>query len=182
MRTGAPRTFDPLGIGGPRTYDRRVTEVNGLRLAYRGFVAGLAGAYIWVAIAMLAALPTGSPLHPLLVVGSMGPDGGDPSIGRSFVIGLALAQVAGGGVGIAFAYFFARFFTMRGTLATAAICVAVLAWAVLGNRLAAALGMDPWQVGGSAGMLVATVGYGWALGWSVPVRGDVERYARSPST
>ena len=34
-----------------------MTEVNGLHLAYKGFVGGLAGGYVWTAIAMsLAAI------------------------------------------------------------------------------------------------------------------------------
>ena len=43
-----------------------MTEVNGLRLAYRGLIAGLAGGYVWIAIAMLlSALAEGDPLRPL---------------------------------------------------------------------------------------------------------------------
>ena len=43
-----------------------MTEINGLRLAYRGFVAGLAGAYVWVAIAMtLSAIVHADPLFAL---------------------------------------------------------------------------------------------------------------------
>ena len=159
-----------------------MTDVNGLRLAYRGFIAGLVGAYIWVAVAMLLALPEGAPLEPLLTLGSVGPAGSAESPNRAFVLGLAVAQVVGGGVGIAFAYFFARFFTVRGTLGTAAVCVAVLAWALLSNRLAVALGIDPSSFGTSVGMVVATVAYGCVLGWSVPVRAEVTRYSGSPST
>jgi hypothetical protein len=159
-----------------------VTEVNGLRLAYRGFIAGLIGAYVWVAIAMFAAVLGGAPLEPLLTVGSLGQGGAEVPATRAFVVGLALAQVVGGGVGIAFAYFFARFFTVRGTLGMAAVCVAVLAWAILSNRLAVAAGLDPWSFGTSIGLLVATVAYGGVLGSSVPVRSDVSRYSGSPST
>lgn len=159
-----------------------MTDVNGLRLAYRGFIAGIAGAYVWVAIAMLLATPSGAPLGPLRVVGSIGPDGWSISSHESFVLALGLAQLAGAGIGIGFAYFFARFFTVRGTLLAAAICVAVLAWALLSNRLALAAGVDQWTFGPSTGLILATLGYGCVLGWWVPVRGDVTRYAGSPST
>ncbi len=165
----------------PRRIDL-VTEVNGLHLAYRGFVAGLAGAYVWVAIAMLAAAPTGSPLEPLRILGSIGPHGWGASVSESFVLALGLAQVVGAGIGIGFAYFFGRFFTVRITLGIAAICVAVLAWSLLSTRLALAAAMDPMTVGTSAGMLLGTLAYGWVLGWSIPVRGDVTRYVGSPVT
>jgi hypothetical protein len=159
-----------------------VTEINGLRLAYRGFVAGLAGGYVWLAIAMLASLPSGGPMDPVLTLGSVGPDGSQATAQEAFVLGLGLAQVSGAGIGMAFAYFFARFFTVRVTLGIAAICVAVLAWSLLSNRLAVAVGADPWTFGTSAALVVATIGYGWVLGWSIPVRGEVVRYSGSPST
>jgi hypothetical protein len=159
-----------------------VTEVNGLRLAYRGLIAGLIGAYVWVAVAMLVAVPAGDPLEPLVTLGSVLPAELAGSEQRAFVLGLAVAQLAGAGVGIGFAYFFARFFTMRLTLGVAAVCVAILAWAILSNRLAVTVGLDPWSFGTSVGLVIATVAYGWVLGWSVPVRGDVTRYAGSPST
>jgi hypothetical protein len=159
-----------------------VTDVNGLRLAYRGFIAGLVGAYVWVAVAMLTALPTGAPIDPVATIGSVVDGLLTLPTQRAFVIGLALAQVVGGGIGIAFAYFFARFFTVRGTLGTAAVCVAVLAWGLISNRLAGAIGIDPVSFGTSAGLLLATAGYGCVLGWSVPVRGEVARSSASPTT
>jgi hypothetical protein len=159
-----------------------VTEVNGLRLAYRGFIAGLVGAYVWVAIAMLTAIPAGAPTDPVVTLGRIGQQAGELPAQQAFVIGLALAQVVGAGVGIGFAYFFARFFTMRGTLGMAAVCVAVLAWALLSNRFALALGIDAVSFGTSAGLLAATVAYGWVLGSVVPVRGEVSRSSGSPST
>jgi hypothetical protein len=159
-----------------------MTEINGLRLAYRGFVAGLAGGYVWLAIAMVASLPAGGPMDPVLTLGSVGPDGARATAQEAFVLGLGLAQVGGAAVGMTFAYFFARFFTVRVTLGIAAICVAVLAWALLSNRLAVAIGADPWTFGTSVALVVATIGYGWVLGWSVPVRGEVARYSGSPST
>lgn len=159
-----------------------MTEVNGLRLAYRGFVAGLAGAYVWIAIAMLAAVPGGGPLAPLRVLASIGPDGWAATGEEALILGLALTQVVGAAVGIGFAYFFGRFFTVRATLGTGAVCVALLAWVVLSNRLASAAELDPIALGASGGLLVATVGYGLVLGWWVPVRGEVTRPYASPST
>ena len=160
-----------------------MTEVNGLRLAYRGFVAGLAGAYVWIAVAMLAAVPGADPLAPLRLLASIGPSGWSATSEEALVLGLALTQIVGAAVGIGFAYFFARFFTVRATLGVGAVCVAILAWAVLANRLAAAIALDPVTLGASGGLLLATVGYGLVLGWSVPVRGEVTRsYGSSPST
>jgi hypothetical protein len=152
-----------------------MTEVNSLRLAYRGFVAGLAGAYVWIAVAMLAAVPDADPLAALRVLASIGPDGWSATSEEALVLGLALTQVVGAAVGIGFAYFFARFFTVRATLGAGAVCVAVLAWCVISNRLAAAVALDPVTLTASGGLLLATVGYGLVLGWSVPVRGDVVR-------
>jgi uncharacterized membrane protein len=151
-----------------------MTEVNGLRLAYRGFVAGLAGAYVWIAVAMLAAVPGADPLAPLRVLASIGPDGRSATSAEALVLGLAVTQVVGAAVGIGFAYFFGRFFTVRATLGAGAVCVAVLAWCVLSNRLAAAVAVDPVTLGASGGLL-ATLGYGLVLGWSVPVRSEVVR-------
>jgi hypothetical protein len=152
-----------------------MTEVNGLRLAYRGFVAGLAGAYVWIAIAMLAAVPGDDPLAPLRVLASIGPDGWSATSEEALVLGLAVTQVVGAAVGIGFAYFFGRFFTVRSTLGVGAVCVAILAWAILSNRLAAAVAVDPVALGASGGLLLATVAYGAVLGSQVPVRGEVAR-------
>ena len=96
-----------------------MTEVMGLRLAYRGFVTGLAGAYVWAAIAMLlGAALHGDPLHPLRPLAmALSPVADSPEL--AFVLGLAAVQAGGALVGMCFAYFFARFFTIRATLAAA---------------------------------------------------------------
>src|SRR5918992_5251545 len=105
-----------------------MTEVMGLRLAYRGFVTGLAGAYVWAAIAMLlGAALHGDPLHPLRPLAmALTPVADTPEL--AFVLGLAAVQAGGALVGMCFAYFFARFFTVRATLAAAAPAFALLAW------------------------------------------------------
>jgi hypothetical protein len=159
-----------------------MTEVNGLRLAYRGFVAGLAGGYIWVAIAMtLSAIMRDDPLLPLRPLAlAVTPLAGSAEL--AFVIGLMAVQAAGALVGMCFAYFFARFFTVTATLRIAAPAVALLAWALI----AAAADVTPrvaaadWQA--QLVPLVATLGYAILLGAWVPVRGEVMRQAGSPST
>ncbi|MGH2427376.1 MAG: hypothetical protein ACRDGV_00620 [Candidatus Limnocylindria bacterium] len=158
-----------------------MTEVNGLHLAYRGFIAGLVGGYVWVAIAMLLAWPFGHPLDPLQLLASIGPEGMSASPQEAFVLGLGLVQGACGAIGIGFAYFFARFFTVRATLAIAGPCVALLSWAVLSERLAAAIGLAGWQVGAPLALLVATICYGLVLGSAVPLRGQVMRSTAAPA-
>jgi len=159
-----------------------MTAVNGLRLAYRGFVAGIAGGYVWAAIAMtLAGIGFGDPLRPLrpfadaLVPMAL-------SAELAFVLGLGLVQAGGAVIGMCFAYFFARFFTVRATVAAAGPCFALLVWGLFG-----AVGL-----GGGAGQdfavhpiaILATIGFGLLLGGAVPLRGDVTRYpaSGSPST
>ena len=159
-----------------------MTEVNGLRLAYRGFVAGLAGGYVWVAIAMtLSATLHADPLLPLRPFAlAVTPLAGSSEL--SFVIGLMAVQAGGALVGICFAYFFARFFTITATLRVAAPAVALLAWALI----AAAMGVAPDGPASDWVMqiipLLATLGYAVLLGAWVPVRGEVTRQAGSPST
>jgi hypothetical protein len=150
-----------------------VTEVMGLRLAYRGFVAGLAGGYVWAAIAMLlGALLHADPLRALRPFAlAISPLAGSPEL--SFVLGLAAVQLGGGLIGMCFAYFFARFFTVHTTLWVAAPVVALLAWALIGAVLAhevpeAGLATQPVP-------LLATIGYGIMLAARVPVRGEVTR-------
>ena len=161
-----------------------MTEVNGLRLAYRGFVAGLAGGYVWAALAMgLAAIVHGDPLEPLRPIAlAVHPLAGTPEL--SFVVGLAAIQAAGGVIGMTFAYFFGRFFTVRPTLVAAAPLVAVLAWvivsaAVVGETSIAEFATSPIGV-------LATIGYGVLLGIWIPLRGEVTRpeadQPGSPST
>lgn len=157
-----------------------MTEINGLRLAYRGFVSGLAGAYVWAAIAMsLAGLAFADPLLPLRPIAlAIHPLAGSTEL--SFVLGLAGIQAAGALVGMCFAYFFARYFTVRATLRVAAPAVALLVW----GMVAAILGRAGYDLalGTQAVMLAATLGYGLLLGAGVPVRGEVGPYSGSPST
>lgn len=146
----------------------------GLRLAYRGFVAGLAAAYVWLALAMaIAALLSGDALAPLRPLAAAVVTGAESVPELAFVIGFALVQLGGAVVGMCFAYFFGRFFTVALTLRLAAPLFALLTWALLAAGLA--------QVTGSAGMgldvaaLIATAAYGLLLGAALPVRGEVVR-------
>jgi hypothetical protein len=157
-----------------------MTEVNGLRLAYRGLVAGLAAAYVWAALAMvLAGLLLADPLHPLRPIAlAVSPLAGSPEL--AFVIGLAAVQAGGGLVGMAFAYFFGRFFTVRPTLVVAAPLAAILVWFLV----AAAIAVDT-RIDRFATMpipILATLAYGVLLGVAVPLRGEVTRQPGSPST
>jgi hypothetical protein len=155
-----------------------VTKVNGLRLAYRGFVSGLAGAYVWAAIAMtLSGLVHGDPLAPLRpIAAAIAPVANSPEL--AFVIGLAGLQSACGLVGMCFAYFFARYFTVRSTLAVAAPAMAVLTWAV------ASVGLDKAGLPATtqAIAVAATLGYGVLLGANVPLRGEVTRQVELASS
>ncbi len=173
------RTFDPVGNHRIPPYSPRMTEVNGLRLAYRGLIAGLAGGYVWTAIAMLlGALLHGDPLQPLRPIAlAISPLAGSSEL--AFVLGLMAVQAGGALVGMCFAYFFARFFTVRPTLAAAAPAVALLAWGLLAAAVAQRTGIG---VGPAAAPVLATIGYGILLGAGVPVRGEVTRYSGSPST
>jgi hypothetical protein len=159
-----------------------MTEVNGLRLAYRGFVAGLAGGYVWVAIAMtLSAIVHADPLLPLRPFAlAVTPLAGSSEL--AFVIGLMAVQAGGALVGICFAYFFARYFTVAATLRIAAPAVALLAWALIAAaaRVAPTVPSSAWPA--QVIPLVATLGYAVLLGAWVPVRGEVVRQAGSPST
>ena len=152
-----------------------MTEVLGLRLAYRGFVTGLAAAYVWLALAMtVSGLLTAdalAPLRPLataLVAGS----GAIPEL--AFVLGFALVQLAGGLVGMSFAYFFGRFFTARRTLGAAAPLFALLTWGLLATGLTAVSPVSP-GTGLELSPLLATLGYGLVLGVGLPLRGEVLR-------
>lgn len=157
-----------------------MTEVNGLRLAYRGFVAGLAGGYVWAAIAMgLAALATGDPLFVLRPFAeAMTPLADTPAL--AFVLGLLAVQLGGALVGMLFAYFFARFFTVRTTLTIAGPVVALLAWGLIAAAFTREA--DGAVFARHAVPVLATLGYGLLLAAGVPVRGDVTRYSRSAST
>lgn len=150
-----------------------MTEVYGLRLAYKGFVGGLAGGYVWTAIAMaLAGLIHGDPLRPLEPLAlALTPLAGSPEL--SFVLGLLSVQAGGAFIGMGFAYFFGRFFTVRATMAVAAPMAALLAWGLI----AASLERDLAGIGLAAApiSILATLGYGLVLGATVPVRGEVTR-------
>ncbi len=151
-----------------------MTDINGLRLAYRGFVAGLAGGYVWAAIAMvLGALLYRDPLMPLRPIATaVTPLAGTPEL--AFVFGLAAVQAGGAIVGMCFAYFFARFFTVRATLRIAGPVVAVLSWALLAVALdrSRIAHLSTAHQGVAA---IATIGFGVMLGAAVPVRGEVAR-------
>lgn len=156
-----------------------MTEVNGLRLAYKGFVGGLAGGYVWAAIAMLlAGIVHGDPLRALEPFAlALAPVARSPEL--AFVLGLAAVQAAGALVGMCFAYFFGRFFTVRATLGTAAPIAALLAWGLIAASLARDMpGIE--LVAAWIGVL-ATIGYGLILGATVPVRSAVARNSSSPS-
>lgn len=147
----------------------RMTDVIGLRLAYRGLVAGLAAAWVWLATAMLlATLLARDPLAPAtLLSAALLPDVrlGGPD---RFVLALAVTQLAGGGIGLGFAYFFGRYFTVRATLALAAPSFALLLWLALGSPLRPELGTG-------IAFAVASIGYGAMLGQKLPLRGEVTR-------
>lgn len=150
-----------------------MTELNGLRLAYRGFVAGLAGAYVWMAVVMtISALLLADPLAPLRPIAlAISPLAGSPEL--AFVLGLAGVQAAGALVGMCFAYFMARFFTVRATMRLAAPATALLAWGLIAAVLGAeGVGLPPAF---QATAVVGTIGYGLLLGASVPLRGEVAR-------
>lgn len=139
-----------------------MTEINGLRLAYRGLVTGLAAGWVWAATAMVGGLLVSwRPLLPLELLGG----------GRGhteLALGIAIAQLASGGVGMTFAYFFARYFTVRATLAIAGPCFAVLAWLVLGR-------LTEHGALTNLVLLAAALLYGVMLGAAVPTRGDLLR-------
>lgn len=150
-----------------------MTDVNGLRLAYRGLVAGLAGAHVWAALVMtLSGLATADPLAPLRPIAlAISPLAGSSEL--AFVLGLAVIQAAGALIGMSFAYFVARFFTVRATVRVAAPIAAVLVWGLItalferdGTALAPVI---------QATAVVATIGYGLMLGAQVPIRPEVAR-------
>jgi hypothetical protein len=161
---------------GDRSPQRPVTEVNGLRLAYRGLVTGLAAAYVWAALAMvLGWLLLADPLAPLRPVAALVEPLAAGSTELTFVIGLAGVQAAGGLFGMCFAYFFARYFTVRPTLAVAAPCVAILGWVLIAHGMTLGTGEPAVMLAADVSMLAATLGYGAMLGLGVPTRTEVLR-------
>jgi hypothetical protein len=142
-----------------------MTEVNGLRLAFRGLVAGMAAGWVWLATAMLGSLAVGEdPLRPLRIIGAHAPNAG-------LVLAAAVIQVAAAGIGLGFAYFFGRYFTVRGTLFAAATTFALLAWLTVADVRAGSTG---WT--GQIVLCLAALAYGITLGAGIPVRGEVMRY------
>jgi hypothetical protein len=158
-----------------------MTDVNGLRLAYRGFVTGIAAAYVWVASALvLSALLHADALVALRPFADLVVNGAGESRELAFVLGFALIQLGGGFLGMVTAYFIGRYFTVRPTLAVAVPCCVLLAWALV------AVGLESLGArtrGIEAVTVVATLAYGLLLGIGLPVRGDGLRdQSGSPST
>ena len=150
-----------------------MTSVNGLRLAYRGFVTGLAAGYAWLAVAMAcAALVHGDPLDPLRPLASLILPA-DGSTTAAFVLGFGLVQLASATVGMCFAYFFGRFFTSRPTMAAAAPSFAVLIWALFGAGAGQRIGDA--TIGLALAPLLGTLAYGLMLGAGLPLRSEVLR-------
>jgi hypothetical protein len=142
-----------------------MTEVNGLHLAFRGLIAGLAAGWVWVAVALTGLVLAGT--DPLAATTHLG----NGTAGSGLISALAIAQVGAGGIGLVFAYFFGRYFTVRGTLAVAALAFAVLGW------LATAYVLDgSWlSITRQAILTLAAVAYGAMLGGAVPTRTEVLR-------
>ena len=152
-----------------------MTEINGLRLAYRGFVTGLAAGYVWVAAAMLGAWLAGSnPAAPLHLLGGAGRDG--------LLAGIGLAQVGSAGIGMTFAYFFGRFFTVRRTLAVAGLCFGVLVWLVIAKVVDSRMSDDLTVAGLRIALVAASALYGVMLGAAVPTRVEVLRRQAAPTS
>lgn len=154
-----------------------MTEVNGLHLAFRGLTAGLAAGWAWVAVALTGLVLAGN--DPLAITRALG----NGTTGSGLISALAIAQTASGGIGLIFAYFFGRYFTVRGTLALTALAFAILCW------LATAYVIDgSWlSLTRQAVLILAAVAYGAMLGGAVPTRNEVLRNqpsqpAGSPST
>lgn len=155
-----------------------MSEINGLRLAYRGLIAGLAGGHVWLAIALVLAIPAGDPIEPLRLLAAADPSSQVNSRPEALVFGLGAVQLVGGGLGMAFAYFVARYFTVRATLAVAAPCFAVLVWLVLRDRLGSLAGEPTVAI--ELTLLTASLLYGVMLGVWVPTRPEVARQPAGP--
>ena len=167
-------TIGLVPAAGARPTVAVMTEINGLRLAYRGFVTGLAAAYVWLAVAMSAAgFLAADPLAPLRPLASTLVVSGEVTPALAFVIGFAMVQAAGGLVGMCFAYFFGRFFTVRRTMSLAAPVVALLAWALLAAGVGTLIGSDVLAL--QLAPVLASVAYGAILGIGVPIRAEVTR-------
>jgi len=152
-----------------------MTEINGLRLAYRGLVMGLAGSYVWLAAAMLISMAGGDALVPLRLIGALWSPQGEGLQRDWLLLAMGMLQVAAAGIGIAFAYFFARFFTIRHTLALAGPCFALLTWLMLSDRLTSATGAATLAVATQVALICASLLYGLVLGIGLPLRREVLR-------
>lgn len=167
-------TIGLVPAAGARPTVVAMTEVNGLRLAYRGFVTGLAAAYVWLAVAMtVAGLLAGDALAPLAPLANTLVVEAAVTPALAFVVGFAMVQAAGAMVGMCFAYFFGRFFTVRRTMSLAAPAVALLAWALLATGVGTLIGSNVLSL--QLAPLLATLAYGVVLGAGVPVRAEVIR-------
>lgn len=143
-----------------------MTEVNGYRLAYRGLLAGLAGAWVWLAVALTGSLLIGaSPADAARLLGA-------GSARDGVVTGAALVQVLGAVTGMGFAYFFGRYFTVRATLQLAAPAFSLLASLATAHLLGqlVRIALAPQLV-----LVAAALAYGLVLGSVLPVRGEVLR-------
>lgn len=148
-----------------------MTEVNSFRLAYRGLVAGLSAGWIWLAIVLGGLLLAGTdPLRATRVLGN-------GSTAAGLIAALGLAQALAGGIGLVFAYFFGRYFTVRGTLAAAAPAFALLCWLAVSHLT------DGAGLGGTAQavLLIAALVYGLVLGSALPTRSEVLRRRVGPA-
>lgn len=153
-----------------------MTEIYGLRLAYRGLIAGLAGGYVWLAVAMLMSWPITGLLSPVRLLAAVGPARLASVPGTSFLVALVLVELAAGAVGLGFAYFLGRYFTVRRTLAAAGPCFALLAWLSASERL----GVSRLPLAAQVGLAFATLLYGTMLGASVPTRPELLRATTDP--
>ncbi len=152
-----------------------MTEIYGLRLAYRGLIAGLAGGYVWLAVAMLMSWPITGPLSPVQLLAAVGPARLASAPGSGFVLALVLVEVTAGAMGLGFAYFLGRYFTVRRTLAAAGPCFALLAWLSASESL----GVSRLPPAVQVGFGFATLLYGILLGASVPTRPELLRTSNS---
>src|SRR5687768_651658 len=83
---------------------------------------------------VLAGVVHGDPLRALEPFArTLTPVAGSPE--TAFVLGLLAVQAGGALIGMCFASFFGRFFTVHGTLAVAAPAAAVLAWGIIQAKL-----------------------------------------------
>ncbi len=148
-----------------------MTEIYGLRLAYRGLIAGLAGGYVWLAVAMVMSWPITGPLRPVQMLAAVAPDRLALAPGSSFLLALMLVELTAGALGLGFAYFLGRYFTVRRTLAAAGPCFALLAWLSVSEGL----GVSRLPLAVQVGLAFATLLYGTLLGAAIPTRPELLR-------